>query len=80
MVVLGLVTTKSGRRETVEELERRAREAAALIDLERLAISPQCGFRDVGGRECPHAGRRAREAGDDRARGGRHLGMTVCDG
>jgi len=44
MVVLGLVTTKSGRRETVEELERRTREAAAFIDLERLAISPQCGF------------------------------------
>jgi 5-methyltetrahydropteroyltriglutamate--homocysteine methyltransferase len=44
MVVLGLVTTKSGRRETVEELERRTREAAAFVDLERLAISPQCGF------------------------------------
>ena len=44
MVVLGLVTTKSGRRETVEELERRTREAAQHIDLERLAISPQCGF------------------------------------
>jgi 5-methyltetrahydropteroyltriglutamate--homocysteine methyltransferase len=44
MVVLGLVTTKSGRRETVEQLERRARQAAAFIDLERLAISPQCGF------------------------------------
>jgi 5-methyltetrahydropteroyltriglutamate--homocysteine methyltransferase len=44
MVVLGLVTTKSGRRETVEELERRTREAATFIDLERLAISPQCGF------------------------------------
>jgi 5-methyltetrahydropteroyltriglutamate--homocysteine methyltransferase len=44
MVVLGLVTTKSGRRETVEELEHRTREAAAFIDLERLAISPQCGF------------------------------------
>jgi 5-methyltetrahydropteroyltriglutamate--homocysteine methyltransferase len=44
MVVLGLVTTKSGRRETVEELERRTREAASFIDLERLAISPQCGF------------------------------------
>jgi 5-methyltetrahydropteroyltriglutamate--homocysteine methyltransferase len=44
MVVLGLVTTKSSRRETVEELERRTREAAQHIDLERLAISPQCGF------------------------------------
>jgi 5-methyltetrahydropteroyltriglutamate--homocysteine methyltransferase len=44
MVVLGLVTTKSGRRETADELERRTREAASHIDLERLAISPQCGF------------------------------------
>ncbi|MDX6523237.1 MAG: 5-methyltetrahydropteroyltriglutamate--homocysteine methyltransferase [Gaiellales bacterium] len=44
MVVLGLVTTKSGRRESEEELERRTREAAQHIDLERLAISPQCGF------------------------------------
>jgi 5-methyltetrahydropteroyltriglutamate--homocysteine methyltransferase len=43
-VVLGLVTTKSGRRETADELERRTREAASHIDLERLAISPQCGF------------------------------------
>jgi 5-methyltetrahydropteroyltriglutamate--homocysteine methyltransferase len=44
MVVLGLVTTKSSRRETVEELERRVSEAAAYVDRERLAISPQCGF------------------------------------
>src|SRR5262249_60239091 len=44
MVVLGLVTTKSGRRETVDELERRTREAAAFIDLERLAFSPQGGI------------------------------------
>jgi 5-methyltetrahydropteroyltriglutamate--homocysteine methyltransferase len=44
MVVLGLVTTKSGRRETPDGLERRIREAAAHVDLERLAISPQCGF------------------------------------
>jgi 5-methyltetrahydropteroyltriglutamate--homocysteine methyltransferase len=44
VVVLGLVTTKSSRAETVEELERRTREAAAYVDLERLAISPQCGF------------------------------------
>jgi methionine synthase II (cobalamin-independent) len=44
MVVLGLVTTKSPRRETEDELERRARQAAEHIDLERLAISPQCGF------------------------------------
>jgi len=44
LVVLGLVTTKSPRRETVEELEERVREAARFVPLERLALSPQCGF------------------------------------
>ena len=44
VVVLGLVTTKSPRRETVEELEARIREAARFVPLERLALSPQCGF------------------------------------
>jgi len=43
-VVLGLVTTKTGRQETVEELEIRIREAARHVPLERLALSPQCGF------------------------------------
>ena len=42
--VLGLVTTKSGRRETVDELAGRIREAARYLSLERLALSPQCGF------------------------------------
>ena len=44
VVVLGLVTTKSSRRETVDELVGRVREASAFVPLERLAISPQCGF------------------------------------
>ena len=43
-VVLGLVTTKTGRQETVEELEIRIHEAARHVPLERLALSPQCGF------------------------------------
>jgi 5-methyltetrahydropteroyltriglutamate--homocysteine methyltransferase len=42
--VLGLVTTKSGRRETVDELAERIEEASAYCPLERLALSPQCGF------------------------------------
>jgi methionine synthase II (cobalamin-independent) len=42
--VLGLVTTKTGRRETVDELETRIREAARYQPLEHLALSPQCGF------------------------------------
>jgi 5-methyltetrahydropteroyltriglutamate--homocysteine methyltransferase len=44
VVVLGLVTTKTARRETVGELAKRIREAAAFVPLERLALSPQCGF------------------------------------
>ena len=44
VVVLGLVTTKSSRRETPEELEARIRAAAQYVPLERLALSPQCGF------------------------------------
>jgi 5-methyltetrahydropteroyltriglutamate--homocysteine methyltransferase len=44
MVVLGLVTTKKPRLESVDELRRRIDEAAAFVPLERLALSPQCGF------------------------------------
>ena len=44
IAVLGLVTTKTGRRETVDELASRIEEASAFCPLERLALSPQCGF------------------------------------
>lgn len=44
MAVLGLVTTKSPRRETTEELTARLRAASRYLPLERLALSPQCGF------------------------------------
>ena len=43
-VVLGLVTTKKPRLESVDELRRRLDAAAKYIPLERLALSPQCGF------------------------------------
>jgi 5-methyltetrahydropteroyltriglutamate--homocysteine methyltransferase len=43
-VVLGLITTKVGRVETVDELRRRIDEAASYIPIEQLALSPQCGF------------------------------------
>ena len=46
-VVLGLVTTKWARQETSEELESRIREASAFVPLDRLALSPQCGFASV---------------------------------
>jgi 5-methyltetrahydropteroyltriglutamate--homocysteine methyltransferase len=47
-VVLGLVTTKFGRLEAKDDLKRRIDEASRWVDLERLAISPQCGFASTG--------------------------------
>jgi 5-methyltetrahydropteroyltriglutamate--homocysteine methyltransferase len=44
VAVIGIVTTKSGQVETVDELCRRIDEAARYLPLEQLAISPQCGF------------------------------------
>ena len=44
MVVLGVVTTKTPQLESAEVLKARVRDAAQHVDLERLAISPQCGF------------------------------------
>jgi 5-methyltetrahydropteroyltriglutamate--homocysteine methyltransferase len=44
VVVLGLVTTKTSRLEPLEQIKARLREASSLIDAERLALSPQCGF------------------------------------
>jgi 5-methyltetrahydropteroyltriglutamate--homocysteine methyltransferase len=50
VVVLGLVTTKHGALETVDELRRRVDDAARFLPLEQLAISPQCGFASgIGG-------------------------------
>jgi 5-methyltetrahydropteroyltriglutamate--homocysteine methyltransferase len=42
--VLGLITTKTGRVETPQELIKRIEDAARFIPLEQLALSPQCGF------------------------------------
>jgi 5-methyltetrahydropteroyltriglutamate--homocysteine methyltransferase len=44
VVVLGLVSTKVPELEPVDTLVRRIDEAAKYVPLERLAISPQCGF------------------------------------
>jgi methionine synthase II (cobalamin-independent) len=44
VAVLGLITTKTGRVETVDELSRRIDEASRYLPLENLALSPQCGF------------------------------------
>ena len=43
-VVLGLVSTKVAQMEDAEGLVRRVEEAAKVVPLENLAVSPQCGF------------------------------------
>ncbi|HEX7263529.1 MAG TPA: cobalamin-independent methionine synthase II family protein [Candidatus Dormibacteraeota bacterium] len=44
VAVLGLVTTKKPVLETEAELKTRVEEASRYVPLERLALSPQCGF------------------------------------
>ncbi|MBM4439985.1 MAG: cobalamin-independent methionine synthase II family protein [Candidatus Rokubacteria bacterium] len=43
-VVLGLVTTKQGALEPKDQMRARIEEASKVVPLERLAVSPQCGF------------------------------------
>ena len=43
-VVLGLITTKKPERESMELLGQRVAEASRYVPLERLGLSPQCGF------------------------------------
>lgn len=44
VVVLGLITTKKPQLEAAEDVRQRIEEATQYIPLERLALSPQCGF------------------------------------
>ncbi len=44
IVVLGIMTSKTGELESKDELKRRIDEAAKFLPLEQLALSPQCGF------------------------------------
>jgi 5-methyltetrahydropteroyltriglutamate--homocysteine methyltransferase len=46
-VVLGLVSTKLAAIETEDQLLRRIEEASKYVPLDRLALSPQCGFASV---------------------------------
>jgi 5-methyltetrahydropteroyltriglutamate--homocysteine methyltransferase len=47
VVVLGLVSTKRPSLESADGVRERVREAARVVDLERLALSTQCGFASV---------------------------------
>lgn len=43
-VVLGLITSKTGTLENKDDVKRRIDEATRYVELERLCLSPQCGF------------------------------------
>jgi len=43
-VVLGLITSKTGKLESKDEIKRRIDEAAKFVPMEQLCLSPQCGF------------------------------------
>ena len=60
-VVLGLVSSKTPVLEGIEALKRRIGEATQYIDLDRLAVSPQCGFAStVAGNPVTEADERAK--------------------
>ena len=60
-VVLGLVSSKTAQLEKLDDLRRRADEAAQYVDASRLAISPQCGFAStMGGNPVTEADERAK--------------------
>jgi 5-methyltetrahydropteroyltriglutamate--homocysteine methyltransferase len=62
-VVLGLISTKSPRLESLDVLKQRTEEAARYVDFDRLAISPQCGFAStVAGNPLTEADARAKLA------------------
>jgi 5-methyltetrahydropteroyltriglutamate--homocysteine methyltransferase len=60
-VVLGMVSSKVTRLESIDALKRRADEATKYVDAARLAISPQCGFAStMGGNPVTEADERAK--------------------
>jgi 5-methyltetrahydropteroyltriglutamate--homocysteine methyltransferase len=63
VVVLGLVSSKLPRMESAETLKARLDEAAQVVALDRLALSPQCGFASTheGNRISPEVQRQKLE-------------------
>ena len=61
MIVLGLVTTKTGQLEHPDTLKRRIDQAARYLPLDQLALSGQCGFSStVEGNTLTHDQQRAK--------------------
>ena len=61
--MLGLISSKTAGLESLDLLKRRIEEATRHIDLDRLAIGPQCGFAStVAGNPLTEADERAKLA------------------
>ena len=59
--MLGLVSSKTPQLEPKDLLQRRTEEASRYLSLDRLAISPQCGFAStMGGNPVTEADERAK--------------------
>jgi 5-methyltetrahydropteroyltriglutamate--homocysteine methyltransferase len=44
VVVVGVITSKTGQLENKDDIKRRLEEASKFVPLDQLAVSPQCGF------------------------------------
>jgi 5-methyltetrahydropteroyltriglutamate--homocysteine methyltransferase len=44
IVVVGVITSKTGELEKKDDIKRRLQEAGKFVSLDQLAVSPQCGF------------------------------------
>ena len=44
IVVVGVITSKTGQLENKDDIKRRLEEASRFVSLDQLAVSPQCGF------------------------------------
>ena len=80
IVVLGLVTRKTGELESKDELKRRIDEAAKYLPLEQLALSPQCGFASTEEGNTADRGPAMGEAAAVRRGGAGGLGRGVGRG
>jgi 5-methyltetrahydropteroyltriglutamate--homocysteine methyltransferase len=49
VVVLGLISSKTAALEPVADIRKRIDEAAKVVPLDQLSLSPQCGFASVAG-------------------------------
>ena len=63
MVVLGLISSKEAELESSDDIVRRIEEASAYVPLDRLALSPQCGFASTAPRQPAHRGAAVAQVG-----------------